>query len=120
MDFERIVYVFRHKERYDFVSVYGDELGKYKGNPDYIHVGTVDPLEWISYSWRLGGGSVYIYRIKGTDEVIGVIETSKWDYENDSDYEFVEEIEEYSEWIEKNYKLRKGRTLSEEADDMGQ
>jgi hypothetical protein len=116
MDFERIVYVFRHKERYDFVSVYNDRYDQYAKNPDYIHVGTVDPLEWIRHLWKYGNGSVYIYNIRGTSDVIAVTETANWDYENDSDYEFVEEIEEYADWIEKNYELRKGRASGEKSE----
>lgn len=116
LDTENVVYVFRHIERWDYVSVYHHKFDSYKHNPDYIHVGTVDPLVWISHSWKYGGGSVYIYNIKGTSDVIAVTETANWDYEKDSDYEFVEEIEEYADWIEKNYELRKGRTSGEESE----
>lgn len=109
---EKVVYVFRHKDTKEIVSVFGDEYSKYKENPQYEHVGSLNPLAWIKHHWdivedasKYSNGSIYIYKIPNDRGVAAITDEQNWEYENDDEWELVEHIDDYIDWIERNYKL---------------
>lgn len=102
---DKVVYVFRHKNTRKIVAVWGDQFYKYKDNAEYDHAATLDPLAWIQHYWRRcdeGTGTVYMFRaLKG--HIVAIDEDNYQDYAGDPEWEEVEAIDDYIDWIEKNY-----------------
>lgn len=108
---DKVVYVFRHKNTQGIVAVWGDEFQKYKQDSEYNHVATLDPLAWIKHYWRRcdeGTGTVYMFRaLKG--HVVAIDEDHYEDYCGDPEWEEVEVIDDYIDWIEKHYNKSEGK-----------
>lgn len=105
LELENVVYVFKHKETAGIVTVWGKEYYKYKDDSNYAHVGSLDPLSWIKHHWRKcedDTGTIYIFRAnKG--HIVAIPKDSYDEYSGDPSFTEIDVIDDYLDWIEKNY-----------------